>query len=166
MKFTDLKSTVYTIYHIPGVKVGCSNDPQERVKKQGFKGYEILERHFDIEVASVRERELQEEYGYPVDNVPYWFVVLNGKSAALGYIFTEEQRYLLSEKRKNVKKTDEHKRKISESIKGSKISLEQKNLVSKVHKGSKWYNNGFKSIKIQGFPPEDFIPGRLYKRKK
>ena len=65
----------YKIYHIPGVKIGCSIDPKSRVRKQGYTDYEILEEHTDIHIASDREIELQEEYGYGRDNKPYYMTV-------------------------------------------------------------------------------------------
>jgi len=62
---------MYYIYHIPGVKVGCSNQPKERVAKQGYTEFEILETHNDIDIASERELQLQKEYGYKVDKMTY-----------------------------------------------------------------------------------------------
>ena len=44
---------------------------------QGFSDWEILEEHNDINIASDREIELQKEYGYPVDKLPYWQSVAN-----------------------------------------------------------------------------------------
>lgn len=61
----------YYIYHIPGVKIGCSTDPNRRVKRQGYECFEILETHSDIETAAVREKELQKQYGYRVDKSDY-----------------------------------------------------------------------------------------------
>jgi hypothetical protein len=54
----------YYIYHVPGVKIGCSTEPNYRVKRQGYDKYEILETHTDINIASQREIELQNQYGY------------------------------------------------------------------------------------------------------
>jgi hypothetical protein len=62
---------MYHIYHIKGVKIGCSTEPDVRVAKQGYTDYEILETHLDIDVVSGRERELQKQYGYKVDSIPY-----------------------------------------------------------------------------------------------
>lgn len=62
---------MYYLYHIKGVKIGCSTEPAKRVKRQGYTEYDILETHTDIDVASVREKELQKEYGYKVDNTDY-----------------------------------------------------------------------------------------------
>ncbi len=63
---------MYYIYHIPGVKIGCTKNLVERVKySQKFKTYEILEEHENIELASIRERELQQEYGYAIDSKSY-----------------------------------------------------------------------------------------------
>jgi hypothetical protein len=66
---------MYTIYHIPGVKIGCSEDVDFRVKSQGYSQYIILEEHNDINIASKRERELQKEHGYNMDKIPYSLTV-------------------------------------------------------------------------------------------
>jgi len=63
---------MYYIYHVPGEKIGCSKYPDVRVADQGFSNYEILEEHTCIYTVSDREIELQKEYGYRVDNVPYF----------------------------------------------------------------------------------------------
>ena len=62
----------YYIYHIKGVKIGVSTEPDKRVKKQGYCDYEILETHTDIMKVSVREKDLQKQYGYKVDHAPYY----------------------------------------------------------------------------------------------
>ena len=62
----------YYIYHIPGVKIGVSTEPNKRVKDQGYTEYDILEKHTDIYLVSDREQELQKEYGYKVDKNPYY----------------------------------------------------------------------------------------------
>ena len=62
---------MYYIYHIPNVKIGCSTNPKRRVEKQGYQSFEILETHDCIDSVSVREQELQKEYGYKVDNKSY-----------------------------------------------------------------------------------------------
>tara|TARA_R100001463_G_scaffold69776_1_gene123226 strand:+ start:469 stop:690 length:222 start_codon:yes stop_codon:yes gene_type:complete len=64
----------YTIYHIPGKKIGVTNDIYSRVEQQqGYDvgEYEILESSTDIDYISKREIELQKEYGYRVDLKPY-----------------------------------------------------------------------------------------------
>jgi hypothetical protein len=61
----------YYIYHIKGVKIGVSEEPEVRVNRQGYTDFEILEEHECIYKASDRERELQKEYGYAVDSCPY-----------------------------------------------------------------------------------------------
>lgn len=63
---------MYYIYHIKGVKIGCSTQPMKRTKAQGFLEYSILETYVDIFEASKREIELQKEYGLPVDTIPYY----------------------------------------------------------------------------------------------
>jgi hypothetical protein len=64
---------MYYIYHIPGIKIGCSTNPKRRVRSQGHKDYTIIEEHIDIMIASDREIELQKKYGYTRDNPqPYY----------------------------------------------------------------------------------------------
>jgi transposase len=61
----------YYIYHIAGVKIGCTSDLQKRMSEQGFTEWEILETHTDGWQAGDREIELQKEYGYRVDHIHY-----------------------------------------------------------------------------------------------
>jgi hypothetical protein len=59
---------MYTIYHIPNIKIGCTKrEVSKRVKEQSYTDYEILEIHTDIQTAAHREIELQIQYGYRVD---------------------------------------------------------------------------------------------------
>ena len=79
----------YSVYHLPQFihpdgrigKVGCTSydDPRKRAIEQSytFNDFEVLEQYEDIYVASDREIELQKEYGYPVDKIPYWQSVQN-----------------------------------------------------------------------------------------
>lgn len=62
---------MHYIYHIPGVKIGCTKDIATRMRKQGFSDWEILEQHVDPQVAGDREWELQDQYGFPRDAVHY-----------------------------------------------------------------------------------------------
>lgn len=63
---------MYTIYHIPEVKVGCtSRDPQVRVEEQGYTQFEVVEVVSSKEEASIRERYWQERLGYQVDDSTY-----------------------------------------------------------------------------------------------
>jgi hypothetical protein len=76
---------MYSIYHIEGKKIGCSDDVEFRVKSQGYNQYSILEEHSDIYIASKRELQLQKEYGYKVDRRPYWQTVgLCSKAGKIG----------------------------------------------------------------------------------
>jgi len=64
----------YCIYHIPGKKIGVTNNLEERVtRQQGYTEdeYEILEMSDDIDYISKRELYLQERYGYRVDRQLY-----------------------------------------------------------------------------------------------
>jgi hypothetical protein len=63
---------MYYIYHIPGVKIGCTDNVQRRIEQQGYSSCEILESYDDIFKASNRELALQKKYGYEVDKIPYF----------------------------------------------------------------------------------------------
>jgi len=70
----------HIIYHIKGKKIGCTQNLKYRMYRQGITNedeYEILETHTNAKVASVREQELQKEYGYRIDNIPYWKTIRN-----------------------------------------------------------------------------------------
>jgi len=63
---------MYYIYEIPGVKVGCTKDFERRQNEQRDKGEMlVLEEYTNIEEASRREKELQVEKGYRVEDKDY-----------------------------------------------------------------------------------------------
>ena len=83
----------YIIYHIPGKKIGVTNDLYSRVEQQ--QGYdvgenEILESSTDIDYISKREIELQKEYGYRVDLKPYNELSVNLKLKNMKINVTEQ----------------------------------------------------------------------------
>ena len=64
----------YCIYHIPGKKIGVTNNLEDRVtRQQGYTEdeYEILDMSDDISYISHREIELQKLFGYRVDQKLY-----------------------------------------------------------------------------------------------
>ena len=64
----------YHIYHIPGRKIGVTQNLDGRVHmQQGYLPgeYEVLESSDDIDYISDRELELQKEYGYKIDRKLY-----------------------------------------------------------------------------------------------
>jgi len=70
---------IYSIYHIPGIKIGCSYRVDDRVKEQGYTDYDVLETHTDIDIASIREHVLQKEYGFRVDICKYSTTINSSK---------------------------------------------------------------------------------------
>ena len=72
-----MASKQYYIYEIPGVKIGCTNNVKRRVQQQKCTQYKVLETHTDVMEASKREIELQKQYGYSVDTIPYYQTLLN-----------------------------------------------------------------------------------------
>ena len=64
----------YYVYHIPGIKVGCTTNLEKRVtKQQGYEPgeYEVLLETKDINKASKKERSSQVKFGYKKDLKPY-----------------------------------------------------------------------------------------------
>ena len=64
----------YCIYHIPGKKIGVTNNLEDRVtRQQGYTEdeYEVLDMSDDISYISHREIELQKQFGYKVDQKLY-----------------------------------------------------------------------------------------------
>ena len=65
---------MYTIYHIPGKKIGVTRNLNKRVtEQQGYAlgEYEVLHTSDDINEISALEIELQKSYGYKVDRQTY-----------------------------------------------------------------------------------------------
>ncbi len=71
----------YIIYHVKGVKVGCTCDWPKRIIDQGFteNECEILHEVDDVYEASDLEIKEQKARGYKVDSVPY-FKSLNARN--------------------------------------------------------------------------------------
>jgi len=83
----------YIIYHIPGKKIGVTNDLYNRVEcQQGYEvgEYEVLESSNDIDYISKREIELQKKYGYRVDLKPYNELSVNLKLKNMKINVTEQ----------------------------------------------------------------------------
>jgi hypothetical protein len=78
---------MFKIYHIKGVKIGCTKHLTRRMREQGFTEYEVLEEHNDINVATIREKELQEEYGLieKYSKIDYKTSVLNASKNKGGF---------------------------------------------------------------------------------
>ena len=73
---------MYTIYHIPGKKIGVTRNLNSRVtKQQSYKPgeYEVLFSTDDISKISQKEIELQKSYGYKVDRQSYKNLITKNK---------------------------------------------------------------------------------------
>ena len=74
---------MYTIYHIPGKKIGVTRNINKRVtEQQGYAPdeYEVLHSSDDIDEISAMEIELQKSYGYKVDRQSYRNLIIKTKS--------------------------------------------------------------------------------------
>ena len=84
---------MYSIYHIPGKKVGVTRDLNKRVtQQQGYAPgeYEVLFTGDDINVISHLEVELQKSYGYKVDTTLYKNLFSNKKNTPMKLNSTEQ----------------------------------------------------------------------------
>ena len=82
----------YYLYHIPGKKIGVTRDLENRVtEQQGYEPheYEVLYKHKDIDFISKLEIQLQKEYGYRVDMVPYNKLKFNKNNNNMNINITE-----------------------------------------------------------------------------
>lgn len=85
---------MFKIYHIKQFKkIGITSRNVEkrireqfRVKTYGHLQYEILEIYDDVTIAAKRERELQKEYGYKIDNCEYDLNRLSNNGLMMGKI--------------------------------------------------------------------------------
>ena len=113
---------MFYIYHVPGKKIGVTQDVQERMKRQRATTYEILEEHTDGWLAGDREIELQKEYGYPVDCVHYMKVAGHTpkteehkqalRDAQTGKILSNQTKQKLRDLHLGKPKTKEHTKKV------------------------------------------------------
>jgi hypothetical protein len=76
----------YYIYHIPGLKYGCTQKYPERPASQS-NIYELIETHNDIMIASEREKELNLQASYFWDDTQYYFKMVSmGSKGALSQL--------------------------------------------------------------------------------
>ena len=79
-----IMTMIHKIYHIPGIKIGCTHRKVSvRVKEQGYNEFEVLEEHTCKYVASKREKELQKQYGYRTDGPHYWQSLENSSKGGI-----------------------------------------------------------------------------------
>ena len=113
----------YYIYHIQGVKIGMTNSLEKRMSAQRFTEREILETHTCIYEGSRRELELQAEYGYPVDSIPYYKAIENlekGRGMNNTGFFTKEDCVKGGSMGVGDKRSKESKQKMREAQLGKK----------------------------------------------
>jgi len=107
---------MYYIYHIPGVKIGCTKNLKNRLSQQTKGDWELLEEHNDIHIASEREIELQKQYGYKVDTATYY-------NSVKGY---SKEKIIKAGRASATKQWKENRdRELQKSIKGGKAIAEK-----------------------------------------
>jgi hypothetical protein len=124
---------MYTIYEIPGVKIGCDYAWPLRAKEQGVNAEDcvVLQQESDIIQASIDEIWWQIELDYPVDLVPYFQVVENNRKRASS----------------GGKKGGPIGGKIAVES-GQLASIRSRQSQSKAGKGKIWINDGIKNKRI------------------
>ena len=146
---------MYYIYHIPGIKIGCTTNLKNRMAQLNYTEYEVLEEHLDGWIAGDRELELQKEYGYDIDPVHYMIKLRQLESGRTkesyeraaqktkGVKLSDEQKYKLSQagmgnqNAKGAIRSEETRKKLSDAHMGSTVSLETKSKISETMKGMK-----------------------------
>lgn len=80
---------MYYIYHIKGIKWGCTDNIKRRLKQQGYKSVDDVILEEDLDTAADLEKELNIKYGYPWRDDQDYRVILNaGKHA-----YKNKERY-------------------------------------------------------------------------
>jgi hypothetical protein len=141
----EMKETYY-IYHIKGVKIGVSNNPNRRVKNQGYDSFEILETHKDVIKVSEREIELQKQYGYKVDTIPY-HIFVNGKNQQAGGKIVGRKNGIMVTSRPEWSKTASMGGKIGGKIRAATMTFEERSSAGK--KNRKYSQDEIKWIRQQ-----------------
>ena len=133
-----MKTYTYYIYHIAGIKIGCTNRLESRMAEQGFTEWEILwqedgDWNFGW-IAGDKELELQEQYGYEIDKTHYQVIRENWRIVGLRRGLMEDMRgdqqtatwsnYTVEERLQRCKN-------ISEGKKGKGFSTEHRGALSK-----------------------------------
>jgi excinuclease UvrABC ATPase subunit len=73
---------MYYIYHIKGKKWGCTKNPKQRLKKQGYEYADEVILESDLDNAADLEKELNIKYGYPWrDDQDYRAILNAGKQS-------------------------------------------------------------------------------------
>lgn len=118
---------MYTIYHIPGVKVGLTRqNPALRVRKQGYTEFEILEVHDNIVVATQREIDLQLELFGVRDNKNYISTIAAGRISQLPEHNAKRMKPKVNKENYFGPKSKEHAENIRKARKGIPHSEERK----------------------------------------
>ena len=78
---------MYYIYHIEGIKVGCTNNPVKRIKiQQGYSDYKILAKTKNIDEACRLEFDWQDKLGYKRDIRTYKETINNFKTKKMIHV--------------------------------------------------------------------------------
>jgi NTP pyrophosphatase (non-canonical NTP hydrolase) len=86
---------MYYIYHIKGIKIGCTNNLKRRVEKiQGYNDYDILAKTNSIKQASILEIHFQNLYNYKNDKNSYLQLMINKNKKIMNKMVHVTQRTL------------------------------------------------------------------------
>jgi hypothetical protein len=146
--------TKHYIYEIFGRKIGCTNNIAYRMRCQNVKEgeYRIIEEHTNSKTASFREIELQKQYGYPVDKIPYWKTLKMQKKSSSPQ--ARKKAIANTDYKAIVKKTDYEARSAKVDWKARVAKVDWKAAVAKVDYKARTANTDYeaRSIKIKSKP--------------
>jgi len=120
---------MYYIYHIKGVKVGCTNDLKRRVEQiQGYKEYDILASTDKISHASKLEIHFQKIYNYKQDKNSYLQLMINKNKKIMTKMIHVTERTLTFKGTKDQKLTGYKFPMLVELLNGEHIEFDNKTI--------------------------------------
>jgi len=120
---------MYYIYHIKGVKVGCTNDLKRRVEQiQGYKDYDVLATTDKISHASKLEIHFQKIYNYKQDKNSYLQLMINKNKKIMTRMIHVTERTLTFKGTEDQKLTGYKFPMLVELLNGEHIEFNQDNI--------------------------------------
>jgi NTP pyrophosphatase (non-canonical NTP hydrolase) len=120
---------MYYIYHIEGVKIGCTNNLKLRVELiQGYKDYEILASTDKISHASKLEIHFQKIYNYKQDKNSYLQLMINKNKKIMTKMIHVTERTLTFKNTNDSKLTGYSFPMLVELLNGKHIEFDNKTI--------------------------------------
>jgi NTP pyrophosphatase (non-canonical NTP hydrolase) len=120
---------MFYIYHIKGVKVGCTNNIKLRVELiQGYKNYDILATTHKLSVASKLEKYYQKKFKYKQDKNSYLQLMINNNKNIMSKMVHITERTLTFKGTEDQKLTGYKFPMLVELLNGNYIEFDNKTI--------------------------------------